>query len=79
MRVDAGDGRAGVDLDSVFGQFSVDQGAEFDIDGGQHFGQHLDLGDADAAGGESFGHLEADVSRADDERCFGLAARPGMW
>ena len=72
-----GDGGVGVDLDAVAGEFGVDQGAEFGVDGGQDLGQHLDLGDGDAAGGESFGHLQADVAGADDERGRGLDARRG--
>ena len=69
---DAGDGGAGVDLDAVAFEFGVHQGAEFGVDGGQHLGEHLDLGDRDAAGGEAFGHLQADVAGADDERGRGL-------
>ena len=69
---DAGDGGAGVDLDAVAVEFGVHQGAEFGIDGRQHLGEHLDLGDGDASGGEPFGHFQADVAGADDESGRGL-------
>jgi hypothetical protein len=40
---------------------------------GKTFGQRFDLGDADAAGGEGFCHLKADVAGADN-RCGGGVA-----
>ena len=39
-------------VDAVAFEFGVHQGAEFGVDGRQHLGQHLDLGDGDAAGGQ---------------------------
>lgn len=69
---DAGDGGVGVDLDAVLDEFVVDEGAEFDLDGRKDLGQHLDLGDLDAAHREAFGHLESDVPGADDELALGL-------
>ena len=54
------------DLDAVALEFGVDERAEFGIDGGENLGELLDLGDGEAAGGEAFGHLEADVTGADD-------------
>ena len=61
-----------MNLDAVAFEFGVHQGAEFGIDGGQHLGEHLDLGDRDASGGQPFGHLQTDVAGADDESGLGL-------
>ena len=47
---DPGDRGAGVHLDAVAVELGVHQGAEFGIDGGQHLGQHLDLGHARCRG-----------------------------
>ena len=63
---DLPDGGTGEDLDAAGGELGVDQGAEFGVDGGQHLGQLLHLGDGQAAGGEGVGHLQADVTGADD-------------
>jgi hypothetical protein len=66
-----GDGRdlgVGDDLDAVAGQLGVDEGTEFWVEGREHFGAALQLGDLNAADGESFGHFEADVAGADDDR-----------
>ncbi|SKZ13978.1 Uncharacterised protein [Mycobacteroides abscessus subsp. abscessus] len=52
--------------------------AEFGVDGGQHFGQRLDLRDFDAAGGEAFGHFQADVSGADDDCGLGVTGGQGV-
>ena len=35
---------------------------------GRTSGERLDLGDVQAAGGESFGHLQTDIAGADDQR-----------
>lgn len=51
----------------------MDQGAEFGVDGGEHFGKRFDLGHGDAAHGERFGHFQADVSGTDDHRRLRLA------
>jgi hypothetical protein len=34
----------------VFGEFGVDERAECGVDGGEHFREHLDLGDLQSAG-----------------------------
>ena len=65
---DGGDGRARVHLDGMFAELGVDECAECRVDGGENLGQHLDLGDLQSASSESFGHLEPDVSGADDQR-----------
>ena len=70
---DSGDSGVGEDFDTVAFELGVHQGAEFGVDGGQDFGQRFDLGHADAAGGEGFGHLQADVAGADN-RCGGGVA-----
>ena len=44
------------------------------VDGGQHLGQLLDLGDLEPADGQRVGHLQADVPGADDDR----AGRGGL-
>ena len=46
------DGGAGEDLDAVAVELGVDEGAEFGVDGGQHLGELLDLGDREAADGQ---------------------------
>ena len=56
-----------MNLDAVAIEFGMYQRAEFRIDGRQHLGEHLHLGDGNASGGESFGHFEPDVASADDE------------
>ena len=38
------------------------------VEGGEHFGAALQLGDLDASAGEAFRHLESDVPGADDDR-----------
>jgi hypothetical protein len=48
-------------------EFGMHQGAEFRIHGRQHFGEHLDLADGNASGGQPLGHFEPDVASADDE------------
>ena len=53
-------------------EFGMHQGAEFGVDGGQHLGKQLDLGDSDAPGGEALGHFQPDVASADDESCRGF-------
>ena len=70
---DGGDGGVGEDFDTVAFEFGVHEGAEFGVDGGQNFGQRFDLGDVDAAGGEGFGHLQADVAGTDDHRGGGAS------
>ena len=42
--------------------------AERGIDGGQYLGQLFHLDDVQAAGGQGVGHLQADVTGADDDR-----------
>ncbi len=64
-RIDAGGARH---LDVVTHRLGVDQPAEFAVDGGEHFGQLLDLGNSDAARDERLGHLKPDVAGADDHR-----------
>ena len=72
------DGGAGEDLDAAVGELGVHEGAELRVDGGQHLGQLLDLGDGQAPGGQRVGHLQADVPGADDDRagrgCLGQGA-----
>ncbi|EHC27308.1 hypothetical protein HMPREF1003_00597 [Propionibacterium sp. 5_U_42AFAA] len=63
----AGDARTGLDIDPVPHEFGMDEGTEFGVEGGQYLGGGLDLGDVDAAGGEAFGHLQADVAGADNQ------------
>ena len=65
---------AGEHCDAARLQLGVDQGAELRVDGGQHLGQLLDLGDRQAAHGQRVGHLQPDVARADDDR----AVRRGL-
>ncbi len=60
-----------MDLDAVAIEFGMHQGAEFRIDGRQHLGEHLDMGDGNASDGQPFGHLEPDVASADDEGGLG--------
>ena len=67
------DGGAGVHLDAVGGQFGVHQRAQLGVNGGQHLGQLFHLGDRDAADGQGFGHFQADVAGADDDRLAGAA------
>ena len=62
------DTRPGHDLDAVAGEFIVDERAEFGVEGGEHLGASLELGDGHAAGDEGFGHLQADIAGADDDR-----------
>jgi hypothetical protein len=50
-----------------------DERPEFSVEGGEHLGELLDLGDLDPSGDEGFGHLQADVAGADDDR---LGDRP---
>ena len=64
-RVDAG---AAGHLDRVPLELGADECAELRVDGGEHFGQLLDLGHGDATRDERLGHLEADVAGADDHR-----------
>ncbi len=54
---DAGDGCTGVDLHVVPVQLGVHQRAQLGVDGREDLGQHLHLGDGDAAGGQTLGHL----------------------
>ena len=54
-------------------ELGVYECAEFGIDGGKDLGELLDLGDCEAAVGERLGHLEPDVSGADDHRSPYLA------
>lgn len=75
---DAGDGRAGAHIHAVSDQFLADECAEFDVYGGKYFGEHLDLGDLDAAGGEAFGHFQADVAGAHDQGGLGLDPVDGL-
>ena len=56
------------DSDAVAFELGVDEGAEFGVDGGQHLGELFDLCDGESACGRGFGHLEADVAGADDDR-----------
>ena len=49
-------------------QLGADEGAELRVDGGQHLGELLGLGDGQAPGGQGLGHLQADVPGADDHR-----------
>ena len=44
---------------------------------GSTSGSCFDLGDLQAAGGQGFGHLQADVAGADDDRGRGVAAAQG--
>ena len=60
-------GGAGEDLDAMAGQLGVDQGAELRVDRGQYLGQLLHLSDGQPAGGQSVGHLQADVAGADND------------
>ena len=55
-------------LDTVGDELGVDELAELDIDGREHFGQLLHLGHRESSRGERFGHLEPDVAGSDDER-----------
>ena len=75
---DGGDGGVGEDFDTVAFEFGVHKGAEFGVDGGQNFGQGFDLGDVDAAGGQGFSHLQADVAGTDDHRGGGVALLQGV-
>jgi hypothetical protein len=68
----AGDG------DAVAFELIVDEGAELGIDGGQDLGELFDLGDLESAGGERFGHLQADVAGADDDRAIDVVALEGV-
>ena len=54
-------------------ELGVDERAELGVDGGQHLGELLDLGDREPAGRERLGHLEPDVAGADDHRPRGPA------
>ena len=74
---DGVDGGAGEDLDAAGGELGVDEGAELRVDGGQHLGQLLDLGDGQAPGGQRVGHLQADVPGADDDRAGRGLSRSG--
>ena len=64
-RVDAGVARH---VDAVLVELGADECAELWVDGWQHLRELLDLGHGEAAGDERFGHLEPDVSGADDHR-----------
>jgi hypothetical protein len=66
-------GSAGENLDAAAGKLGVDQGAELGVDGRQHLGQLLHLSHRKPAGGESVGHLQADVASADDDGAGGSA------
>jgi hypothetical protein len=54
--------------DGVFVQLGVDESAECRVDGRENLREHFDLGDLQTPSSESFGHLEPDVSGADDQR-----------
>ena len=56
------------DSDTVAFELCVDEGAEFVVDGGQYLGELFDLCDRESARGQGFGHFEADVAGADDDR-----------
>ena len=58
-------------------QLGADQRAEVRVDGGQHLGKLLDLGDRQAAGGQRLGHLQPDVARPHDDRAGGRGLLQG--
>jgi hypothetical protein len=73
--LDAGDCGAGVHVDVVAGQLVGDQRGQGRVDGGEHLSQLLHDGDVQATGGKGFGHLQAEVAGADDERRCGPAVQ----
>ena len=48
-------------------ELGVDERAELGVDGWEHLGELLDLGDCRPRVGERLGHLQADVAGADDD------------
>ena len=69
--MDALDRGAGEHLDSLAVQLVVHERAELQVDGRKHLRQLFHLGDEQSACSERFGHLEADVAGADDQRAVG--------
>jgi hypothetical protein len=69
---DSGDRRSGVHLHAVALEFGVHKRAELRVDRRENLGEHLDLRDGDAAGGEGFGHLQAYVAGADNQTRLGF-------
>ena len=59
-------------LDAVRRQLRVDQRAQARVDGREHLGELLELGDREAPGRQALGHLEPDVAGAHDHRAGGL-------
>ncbi len=53
------------------GEFAAHQGAQLRVDGGQYLGQLLHLDDRQPPGGQGLGHLQADVTGADNHRAAG--------
>ena len=49
------------------GQFGMDEAAQLRVNGGQHFGQLLDLGYPQPSGGQRLGHLQADIAGTYDD------------
>lgn len=62
-----------MDGDAVLLELGSDHARQFGVEGGEDFTAALQLRDLHPAGGECFGHLQADVAGADDDRRRGLA------
>ena len=74
-RVDAG---VACHVDAVLVELGADECAELGVDGWEHFRELLDLGHGDAACDERLGHLESDVSGADDHRSSDVLLFEGL-
>ncbi len=65
---DALDRRVGPDVDAVRTQLCIDQGTKAGVDGREHLGELLELGDGQPSGPQTLRHLEPDVARTHDHR-----------
>jgi hypothetical protein len=72
--VDGLDGDVVDDLNVVAAQLLAEELAELEVDGGHDRWSLLDQSDREAAGGEGFGHLQADVATPDDNGRSGAAS-----
>jgi hypothetical protein len=68
LAADGGHGGRGVHVNAVRHKLGVQDGAQGLVDGGEHFWEALNDGDAESALDEGLGAFQADVASADDHR-----------